>query len=216
MLTEAQFQGVALMVTREPGVTVKEAVVGNHHKSSAGNTFSHDVGKSQYEGVSEIRIKAGTDTAYLPYYQDKISSIVLPDTGPSVFVTDNMSGCCLYIDRQANGQLVVFHANSQLGSSQAVMAGKPPSYQTESATKALDALVQAARRDHANLTSIGILSKSRYLSKVDKLAKTADDFLGGTTIVAFRKGKNWEFWYQNFGSIKGGKAALLHAEKFFP
>jgi hypothetical protein len=216
MLTEAQFQGVALMVTRESGVTVKEQVEGNHHKSSAGNTFGHDVGKTQYEGLSAIKIKAGTDTVYLPYYQDKIASTALPDTGPSVFVTDNLSGCCLYIDRQVNGGLVVFHANSQLGSSKAVMAGKPPSYQTESATKALDALVQAARRDYANLTSVGILSKSRYLSKVDKLAKTADDFLGGTTIVAFRKGKNWEFWYQNFGSIKGAKTTLLHVEKFFP
>jgi hypothetical protein len=31
-------------------------------------------------------------------------------------VTENMSGRCLCIDRQANGQLVVFHANSPLGS----------------------------------------------------------------------------------------------------
>lgn len=216
MLTEAQFQSVALMVTREPGLAVKEDVTGNHHKSHAGNTFGHDVGRSQFEGVSAIKIKAGTDAVYLPYYQDKIASVVLPDTGPSVFVTDNMSGCCLYIDQQANGQLVVFHANSQLGSSEAVMAGKPPSYQTESAAKALDALVQAARNDYANLKSVGILSKSRYLSNVDRMAATAADFVGGTTIVAFRQGANWEFWYQNFGSIKGAKTTLLHVEKFLP
>jgi hypothetical protein len=216
MLTLAQFQNAAYMVNRNH-VVVAEQVIGKHHRvRSQSRNFSHSIGNSIYPNVKQINISPGAGTVYLPYYQDQVASVKLPTAGPSVFVTDNLSGCCIYIGRKITGELVVFHANSQTGSKQAVMHGQKPSYQTAAAASELDQLVSTAKHNHVNVTIVGVLSKSRYYAKLDSLAATGDQFIGGTTVVGFRTGTNWEFWFQNFGNVNNGPTGLLHHEKFFP
>ncbi len=37
-------------------------------------------------------------------------------------------------------------------------------------------------------------------------------FLGGTTVAGWRNGGDWEFWYQNWGSVNGSGVKLLKAK----
>jgi hypothetical protein len=47
------------------------------------------------------------------------------------------------------------------------------------------------------------------------LASNGSEFLGGTTIAGWRTGTNWEFWFQNWGTVKGAATRLLRAKKFY-
>lgn len=216
MLTLAQFQSQAFTVNRNHATVTEIVYHDTHSRERAANYFGHTISNSQYPGVKSIDITAGTDTVYLPYYQDRVASVKIPTTGPSRFFTDNMSGCAFYLGQKTDGTLVAFHANSQAGSSEAELAGKAPSFQSEKAARKLDQLVRTASSDYSGGVKIlCVLSKSRYLSKIDSRAATASKFIGGTTIAGFRTGTNWEFWFQNFGSVSGGAVGLIHVEKFY-
>jgi hypothetical protein len=131
-------------------------------------------------------------------------------------VTDNLSGCAIYIGKRTDGELVVFHSNSQTDSNAAIMSIRLPSYQSPTALQELDGHVQGAKPHHANNVQIvAVLTKLSYLSNVDASAATGADFLAGTTVAGWRKGGNWEFWYQNWGSVNGSGAKLLKAKKFY-
>ena len=62
-------------------------------------------------------LNAAGDTIFLKYFDDHITSIVLPTPAPAgvtFFVTDNLTGCRFYVDRITGGGngLVVYHANT--------------------------------------------------------------------------------------------------------
>lgn len=216
MLTLAEFQTNAYTVNRNHAKVTEIVYHDTHSRERAANYFGHAISNSQYPNVKSIDITAGTDTVYLPYYQDRVASVKLPTTGPSRFFTDNMSGCAFYLGQKNDGTLVAFHANSQAGSSEAELANKPPSFQSEKAARQLDTLVRTASNDYSGGVKIlCVLSKTRYLAKINARASTASKFIGGTTIAGFRTGTNWEFWFQNFGSTSGSAVGLIHVEKFF-
>lgn len=217
MINKAEFQNNAYMVTFP--VNAPTCRSANHHsKQDFDQAFGTNIGKSQFPGILKMEIVPGTDTVWLPYTQDGIDSVRLPSTaGPSFFVTANLSGCAVYIGINDLNRYVVFHANSQSGSSQAEMAHQKPSYQSDKAVKELDNFCKVAQTAHHNNCKIvGVLSKARYLACVNKLAKTGDDFLGGTTVAGWRTGGNWEFWYQVWGSVNKGAVGLIHVEQFYP
>jgi hypothetical protein len=219
-ITINDFQTTCYDVALANGVTVSEQLHGKndvHHVVKNGSTFRTRAITSPYPGLRRIEISAGKDTVFLPYYQDEIASVRLTDAGPDFFITANMSGCALFIGREkATGELVVFHANSQIGSDKATMEENAPSYQSKKALAAIDKLVTTAKAEYANLRFVCSLTKPTYLANVDKLADTGGDFLGGTTIAGWRTGTTWEFWYQNWGQVNGtGGVRLLKAKKFF-
>lgn len=215
------------MVTRDSLTTIGYVVKGSgsgtthaktssHYRMTANETCGHTVGNSQYgPTVKELTITAGADTIYLPYWQNCISSVVLPTTGPSFFVTDNMSGCCLYLGTTNGGDLVAFHANSQTGSSESEMTGKPASFQSMDALRELDTLASTAKATVGVNRIVGGCGKAHYMQKVGKTTK-ADNWLGGTTIVGFRAGTNWEFWFQTWGSANGSGVMVQDCQKIYP
>lgn len=217
MISKAQFQNNAYIVSF-PQVPATCNTVNRHSKQDFGQAFGTNVGPSQYPGVQKMDIVPGADTVWLPYTQDGIDSVRLPTTaGPSFFVTANLSGCAIYIGLNDNNRLVVFHANSQTGSGQAQMAHQKPSFQSMQAVRELDTFCRVAQpAHHDNCRIVGGLSKSRYLTCVDKLARTGDDFLGGTTVAGWRTAGNWEFWFQVWGSVNKGAVQLIHVEQFYP
>ena len=189
-----------------------------HHRVRHNKWFSSVDGTSQYVGVRNLNIGVGNDTIYLPYYMGKIASVKLSvGAGPNFFVTDNMSGCAFYIGRNPAGDLYAFHANSQQGSSQAVMQSERPSFQGPVAANELDGQVTYARRHHGPMTIVGGISKSAYLSPVDAVAARGDQFTGGTTIAGWCNGGQWEFWFQNWGAVGGiaSQVKLIACRKFF-
>lgn len=93
---------------------------------------------------------AGGDTYYLPYDNNKISSMRLPSPPPApvdFFLTANLSGCKVYIDTiNGSNDLMVYHANARA-------TGAPPDHspintQTPVAGAELDRLHQAAQADY--------------------------------------------------------------------
>jgi len=222
MVSVAEFQNNAYEVSVEQGTSVPvEVVNGKHHRLRKNNYFSHQQTAGRFQGIKGIKIIDGNDTVYLPYYQSQIASVQMPTAGPDFFVTDNLSGCAMYIGTRPGGDLVVFHANSQLGSSKTQMSGKLPSHQSTGAVQELDQLARDGRANHNNpglggVTIVRVLSKAEYLGNVDQLTTNGDNFLGGTTVAGFRNGTNWEFWYQNWGSVSGAGARLLRARRFYP
>jgi hypothetical protein len=222
MVSIAEFQNNAYEVSVAVGTSKPvEMVNGNHHRVRKANYFSHQQTAGRFQGIKGIQIIDGNDTVYLPYYQSKIASVQMPTAGPDFFVTDNLSGCAIYIGTRPGGELVVFHANSQLGSSQAQMSGKLPSHQSIPAVQELDRLAREGRANHNNpglgaVTIVRVLSKAEYLANVDQLTTNGDNFLGGTTVAGWRTGTSWEFWYQNWGSVSGAVSRLLRARQFYP
>lgn len=187
-----------------------------HHRVRKNHHYGTNVVGGNIVGTRLIKIVAGTDTVFLPYYQDKIASVRLPTAGPDFFITDNMSGCALFIGAGPHGDLVVFHANSQTGSDQKTMDENVPSFQSRKALKEIDDQMKFAVPHHSTLRLVCSLTKPTYLANVDQLTGTGKDFLGGTTIAGWRTGTTWEFWYQNWGQVGGsGGVRLLKARKFY-
>lgn len=218
MVTIAEFQNNGYIVNGG-GRRAPERLYGTHqehHRVRYGQNSGHVVVASNVPNLRQIDITAGADTVYLPYYQTRIASVRLPNAGPDFFVTDNMSGCAFFLGRTAHGNLVAFHANSQLGSSQAEMTGRAPSFQKREATVEIDTLLRLALNYYPGMTMQAVLKKSTYLRNVDALTGNADNFYGGTTVAGFRGGGGWEFWVQNWGTVSGSVVGLIGAPfKFY-
>ena len=164
-----------------------------HHRVRKNHHYGTNVVGGNIVGTRLIKIVAGTDTVFLPYYQDKIASVRLPTAGPDFFITDNMSGCALFIGAGPHGDLVVFHANSQTGSDQKTMDENAPSFQSRKALKEIDDQMKFAVPHHSTLRLVCSLTKPTYLANVDQLTGTGKDFLGGTTIAGWRTGTTFLF-----------------------
>jgi hypothetical protein len=187
-----------------------------HHRLRKKNYYGHVALPSNFPGISKITIGPGSDTVYLPFFTDQVASVHLPTDGPFFFVTDNMSGCAFSIAQYADGSLVVFHANSQLGSDKATMESARPNHQVTGATNRLQTLITDAKRHHGGARIVRTLMKSEYLGALGNTVREGKDFLGGTTIAGWRTGANWEFWFQNWGSIQGSPPGLLYVKQFYP
>jgi hypothetical protein len=215
MISLIDFQTYGWVV---PMPATLESVVNTHHKQLGFQTFGSGQGTLAYPNVYNMTLNAGTDTVFLPYYQDQAASVRLPAKGPRFFVTSNLSGCAIYICVNNNNRLVVIHSNSQTGSTKIVGNANRPSYQTQQAAVELDMYATLARNNHHNAPrTVAVLTKATYLSAVDRLASNGGEFLGGTTVAGWRvpHTNNWSFWYQVWGSVKGGGVQLITRKEFY-
>ncbi len=151
---------------------------------------------------------------YLPYLQDKITSVVLPKAGPpDYFFTDNMSGCSLFIeDNGAN--LIVAHANAVQHSPNKQQSESQPLYQNPLAAPYLNGLHAQLRTDYAGAALGGTLvafHKAAYMAGVATEVSRKQGqgrtvrLTAGTTIIGFRTGTvphGWEFWCQTWGALE--------------
>jgi len=219
MVSLESFKNNAYLVGALPSTTPPEQTYGvndPHTRFRKENYYGHVVGNSNFPGIRKINIGPGSDTVYLPFYQNRVTSVHLPSSGPFFFVTDNMSGCAFGIAEYDDDSLVVFHANTTDGSSQAEMQGRKTNHQSAAVSGKLGGLIGGARKHHGGSRIVRTLLKSEYLSEVSSVAGNTENFTGGTTIAGWRNGSDWEFWYQNFGSVSGSASGLLFARKFYP
>ena len=90
-------------------------------------------------------------TYYLPYDNNMISSLRLPDPPPpgvNLFFTANMSGCKFYVDTIAgSADLMVYHANAR--DTAAAPDHSPVNFQDPLADAELNRLHTAAQADYA-------------------------------------------------------------------
>lgn len=168
---------------------------------------------------------AGT-AVYLPYNDDKITSVRLPSPPPAgvnFFLTANMSGCKFFVDTIAgSNDLMVYHANTHQHGSPAHNC--PVNFQTLQAGHILDALHANAQADYAallapnnlalhNVASLakgayymqGALAEQRKANQGRGLALpggvwAAPEFAGGCSVMGFYNA-GWHFYYQTWGGV---------------
>jgi hypothetical protein len=110
------------------------------------------------------------NTIYLPYNDDRITSVRLPNPPPggvNFFLTANMSGCKFFVDAiGGSNDLMVYHANTHQHGSPA--HGSPVNSQTPAALAILDAMHANAQADYAAaphnlvLNNVASLAKQAY------------------------------------------------------
>ena len=166
---------------------------------------------------------AAGDTYFLPYDNDHITSIRVPNPPPGAvvqFVTANLSGCRFFVDTiTGSTDLMLYHANTrQHGASPLEDADA----QSANASNILNQMLVDARNDLAplGLVAAAACTKSTYLRPAGMRERTlafagyehADmhdpfrprdrpTFSGGCAVVGFVVGGGWQFWYQNWGSV---------------
>jgi hypothetical protein len=123
------------------------------------------------------------DTYYLPYDNDHISSMRLPDPPPigvDFFLTANMSGCKFYIDTiNGSADLMVYHANAR-GTAPAP-ANSAADFQDPLAAAELDRLHNAAQADYTAAPHNLVLANAASLDK--------PTYYGGGALAETRKGQ---------------------------
>ena len=165
--------------------------------------------------VSFTKNAAG-DTIYLPYSHDKIRSVLLPGNpgvgGPTMFLTANLDGCCMYMDVKQNGDVAVFHSNAITNVSPTmVQSATMPTFQTPGCRQLLASQYDTAKTYYAGITGKSLaLAKGRYLREVDHIlrdkaghGRTGPNGVGlpehgrsFTTFGGFFVNNHWEFWFQ--------------------
>lgn len=169
-------------------------------------------------------LAAAGDTIFLKYYDNHITSILLPlpvAGGPTFFVTDNLTGCRFFVDRIAAGGsgLIVYHANTH-GHSAGPLADCD--VQTANASAELVLMHQNAQADYAalgfTLNNVATCTKHNYYLEAGHAERrkrlqgrtegnvfnnpaVGAAFAGGTTVVGFPVGPTWQFWYQTYGTV---------------
>lgn len=194
----------------------------NEHLVAHNGIVGYTNGPAAQPGSQLISFRAaGThnNAAYLPYRDNNISSITF-DSSVNRFFTDNLSGCSVFVDRLPNGNMVVYHANVQGG------AYRPTEEQSLNVRYERQLAVAVKRQYHINAArhyagavSVGSLFKDRYNANaaaavnVARFANTPVLALG-TTVVGFRTGAGWQFWYQTWIRSAANVFVVAGAEQF--
>ncbi|MDI1433017.1 MULTISPECIES: hypothetical protein [Polyangium] len=162
------------------------------------------------------------DTIFLPYLQDGICSVRLPDAGNATangvnsFLTADMSGCKVFIDRvTGSNDLIVYHANNVSNSPPGNAGALNPVLQLPACTMTLAQLHATAAGHYPALaaphTAVPVvateISKPIYnigaaaeVQRKTTQGRTNVEFLGGTVVFGVVAGASWEFYYQTWGS----------------
>jgi hypothetical protein len=172
-----------------------------------------------YAGMYSITLTpdAAGNTFFLPYGGNEIHSVKLPARPdlliPAVtnFITANLSGCCIYIEKiAATNEIIFYHANSVKHSPDRMTGATQPSFQSGLALADLDRLYRLGTADYPGLKTVRkILTKVRYNSKLvgmmaaaaalpENKGKTVS-YGAGTLVAGFFTGGAWQFWFQTFG-----------------
>jgi hypothetical protein len=134
-------------------------------------------------------------------------------TAPLTVLLERLSGCCIYLERKANGDVVMFHANTVANSPDARTGATQPTYQTGGALVALNRLHAVASASYAGATTGSTnLPKVEYNKRIDNLILAERDlkehkgkvvaFAAGTTVAAFFRNGAWEFWFQTYARVE--------------
>jgi hypothetical protein len=176
-------------------------------------------------------VNAGGLTYYLPYEDDKITSLRLPVPPPGgvdFFLTANMSGCKFFVDTiTGSHDLMVYHANTHQHAAPA--HNSPANFQNPLAAGVLNALHTNAQADYAGLAAPnnlalvnvascdkptyyggGALAEQRKANQGRTLTLppamggvvVAPEFLGGCSVMGFYTGGGWHFYYQTWGDVE--------------
>jgi hypothetical protein len=230
-ITPATLNTTPYVITHSPVNTL--AVNGSHHAHDPADrkTEAYSGIGANLERVTFANNVAG-NTYYLPFSANNIHSMRLPANPgfPALFVTANLDGCWIWVERKNNGDVVVYHANSSgPGLSPTVaQSATQPLFQTGAAQLALQALYVGARNYYtpAHTTMNWFLTKPRYLRDVNlRLLHKAGQGRTGinhagpehgsyTTFVGFYLAGHWEFWFQTFSQFLYRRPAI-HPKSVF-
>jgi hypothetical protein len=175
-------------------------------------------------GVYNVNLarSAGGDTVYLPFKPDEIHSMRLPANpgagDATTLLTANLDGCCMFIDKKTNGDIIVYHGNAAAGvTPTAQQSATMPTFQTAGCLQQLDVLYNGAAAYYNGTPNAHhvALKKARYLREVDlrlqrknAAARTSVTFAGAgaehgslTMFAGFYTGGRWEFWFQTYSQF---------------
>lgn len=160
---------------------------------------------------------------YLPFLANNICSVKI-GTAARVFVTDNLSGCSIFIDRAPDGDLVLYHANRQglayAGSAAQRLDGAHERQVTVAVKTQMHTGAVALR--YPGAVNLASLFKARYMTNaarhmnVARFANVVTNIYG-TTVAGFYRNGAWLFWFQTWMSPDAGQSyQVLQAEQFYP
>jgi hypothetical protein len=178
------------------------------------------------------------DSYFLPYDNDKITSMRLPSPPPvgiTLFWTANLSGCRFFVDTiNGSTDLMVYHANThQFGATPLQDADA----QSGNASNVLTTMLANARLDLAPLALAGAAActKATYFGPAGNLERLLKfrgfenesanplnrprdkpTFGGGCTIVGLPVGGAWQFWYQCWGKVNYREKDTVVRRKIIP
>lgn len=153
------------------------------------------------------------DVVYIPWGMGEIHSVEIPQAelaNINLFVTAQMQGCQLVVNKMTDGSYRFHHGNS-LQSPSAQQSATNPTFQTPAALTDLDNLhniTRPAAVAPVQISVTGTLSKAQYFSGVEtRLAQkrangrtgityAAPEHVSFTYVVGFRIGGGWSIWYQ--------------------
>jgi hypothetical protein len=171
------------------------------------------------------------DTIFLPFGQNEVHSVYLDTAaillagGITGFMTPNLSGCRIYIDKVVGtNNLVIYHANAvatgpYIKPGQVAPLNPPDPLDMDKETgiraQALDTQYRTSKaywaapagaRPALNLTNVsGLGATAYYTSAVKKVqteqaaGRTAIQFYGGVSVVGELIGGVWQIWWQTYG-----------------
>lgn len=162
------------------------------------------------------------DTIYLSYFQNEISSVRLPVPAPAgvtKVLTDALSGCMFFVDSiNGSNDLIVYHANARMHSPPGNLSGTHPMTELPAAATMLTGLYHAAQGDYQTappagpglvLNGAGSVNKPVYnlqaqneVNRKNGQGRTSVEFLGGTIVVGFWNGTDWEIYWQTYGDTE--------------
>jgi hypothetical protein len=185
----------------------------NHAIVKSSTLFNSTLEPSYIPGAKHLWLnRMGTNTVYLPFLKNKITTVELPLTGSNFFITDPMSGCAFFICKKLNtNQLIVCHANI-LDANEKHLLTKKPNVQTKAVKFSLGKQIDSVLKGYQTKGGLKLLKslyKEDYLEPANHAtsfyknirafsSKNADSFLGGTMIVGFQDRGKWGFWSQSF------------------
>jgi hypothetical protein len=153
------------------------------------------------------------DVVYIPWGIGEIHSVEIPQAdlaNINLFVTAQMQGCQLVVNKMDDGSFRFHHGNSSQ-SPTAQQSATRPTFQTPAALVDLNRLHDITRPANAAPVQIqltGTLSKAEYFAGVERrLAEKrangrtginyADpEHVSFTYVVGFNLGNQWSIWYQ--------------------
>jgi len=231
-ITSASLNATPYVITHTP-VNILNTT-GFHHVHDPADRKTEVTGVLGYANLVRVTFNNNPPRQiyYLPFTANNIHSMELPANPgfPAVFITANLDGCWIFVDRKNNGNVVVYHANASGPTYSPTMqeSATQPLYQTPAAVGQLDALYTAAEPYYNGTptTNHWVLKKPRYLREVNnRLVRKARQGRSGvtyalpehgsyTTFLGFYTGGHWEFWYQTFSQFVY-KRPLAHIKTIF-
>ena len=179
-----------------------------------------------------LALNPAGDTIFLPFQRNQVHSVYIDMAaagmgGVTGFLTPNLSGCRIYIDKVVGtNNLVIYHTNAvaigpYIKPGQVAPLNPPDPLDMDKETparlQALDAQYTTSKAYWAgaapagralNLTGApGLGAMTYYTSAVravqvgQNAGRTSVDFYGGTSVVGQLVAGAWQIWWQTYGDI---------------